>query len=218
MENKKLTEIVIVLDESGSMSDIQDDTIGGLNNFIREQQKEPGSANLTLVKFNHKYNTVYSSIDINEVKKINSKTYTPSGTTALLDAVGTTIGDISFRINARKHEDKPDRLLFVIITDGYENSSQEYDFKTISNLIKEKEKKDWVFSYLGADIDNFDDANNLAMANSAIISKKDMIGNFNTMSTYTTNIRGAENVKEVSFSDYFDDKKGKDNKTAENNK
>ena len=148
MENRKRnqneTEIVVVLDRSGSMGSIAQPTVDGLNSFINEQKAAEGEAFVTLVQFDNQYQIDYSSQAINEVKNlINGETYVPRATTALLDAIGKTINEI-----------KTERdVIFVIITDGAENASTEFNREQIFKMIEERKKSGWTFLFLGANQD-----------------------------------------------------------------
>lgn len=152
MAKKKATEIVFILDRSGSMSHLADDTIGGFNSFVKEQQKlDEGDAFLTLVLFDDQYDIIYESKDIDEVPVLDNKTYYARGMTALNDAIGRTIASF-------KPKTKSSKVVFVVTTDGYENASTEYKNKQIKELIEEKKLKKngaWEFLFLGANIDSF---------------------------------------------------------------
>lgn len=157
------TEIVCILDRSGSMSFIKDDVIGGFNSFVKEQQKLGDDATMTLILFDNNYDVVYSDKNIDCVKKLTDDTYVPRGTTALYDAVGRAINEVKSRMKCGK----PGRVLFSIITDGYENASREYNKCQITNLIKEcKCKYDWEFIYLSASLTAFKDSDAIGIGKS----------------------------------------------------
>jgi hypothetical protein len=154
-----LTDITVVLDRSGSMSNCVDDTVGGFNTFIR-QQKETGNCRLTLVQFDHEYIIDYNGVPINEVKElVAGVNYSPRGSTALFDAVGRAIYAAQERIN-RNHSPgcrccgEPPKVIFVILTDGHENASREFTAQAIKDLITHnRTKHDWQFVFMGADVD-----------------------------------------------------------------
>ena len=152
--NKGLTELIFILDRSGSMSWLESDTIGGFNSVLSKQQKEEGSANITTVLFDDQYELLHDSYDISKIAKISEKDYFVRGTTALLDAIGKTIHKIG---NAQKYasdEERAEKVMFVIITDGMENASREYSYDKVRKLIERQKKKyDWEFIFLGANID-----------------------------------------------------------------
>ncbi len=151
---KNLTEVVFILDRSGSMSGLESDTIGGFNSMIKKQKEEKGYANVTTILFDDEIEMLHKSVNIKEVKNITSKDYYVRGCTALLDAIGY---GINYMINVQKSKDKDkkaDNVLFIITTDGYENSSKEYSYEKIKTMItKQKEKYNWQFLFIGANID-----------------------------------------------------------------
>ena len=149
-----LTELVFILDRSGSMSGLEKDTIGGFNSMLEKQKEEEGEAVVTTVLFDNKYELLHDRINIKGISPITEKEYYVRGTTALLDAVGKTISKIE---NAHKHtleSQKPSKVLFVITTDGMENSSTRYNYVKIKKMIEDKKKEfGWEFIFLGANID-----------------------------------------------------------------
>lgn len=151
---KELTELVFILDKSGSMSGLEDDTIGGFNAMLAKQQKEAGQATITTVLFDDKYELLHDRIDIKGIRPITDKEYCIGGSTALLDAVGKTIHKIG---NAQKYTNEDQRagkVVFVITTDGMENASCEYSYDKIRQMIEhQKAKFNWEFIFLGANID-----------------------------------------------------------------
>lgn len=150
----KRTEIVFILDRSGSMSGLEEDTIGGYNSMLNKQQKEEGEAIVTTVLFNHEYEIIHDRANIKEIKPITEREYFVRGSTALLDAVGRTIDKIVRATRNTKKEYQADKLMFVIITDGMENASREYKYEQIKRMIeRQKEEYKWEFVFLGANID-----------------------------------------------------------------
>ncbi len=149
-----LTELVFILDRSGSMSGLESDTIGGYNAMLKKQQQEPGEATVTTVLFDDEYQLLHDRINIKGISPITEKEYFVRGTTALLDAIGKTIHKIH---NAQQHtspEHRADKVLFVIITDGMENASREYSYAQVKQLVeRQKETYGWEFIFLGANID-----------------------------------------------------------------
>lgn len=142
----KKTEIIFLLDRSGSMGGLENDIIGGYNSFIESQKKKGVKANLTTVLFDNYYEVIHDQIDINMVKHLTNREYYVRGTTALLDAIGITIKNMSNKV-------KNNKAIFVITTDGLENASREYNREMINKMIKEKNK--WEIIYLGANIDAY---------------------------------------------------------------
>lgn len=150
-------ELVFILDRSGSMGGLESDTIGGFNSMINKQKNEVGEATITSVLFDDKYELLHDRIDLKDIQSITAEEYYVRGTTALLDAMGKTINKIR---NVQKHS-KADRVLFVIITDGLENASKEYTHTQIKKMITDaKDKNDWEFIFLGANIDAISTAKN----------------------------------------------------------
>ena len=150
----KYTQIIVVLDRSGSMHHIKADTIGGFNQFLNEQKKQKGKAEMSLVLFDDQYEVVFERLDIQTIVELNDETFVPRGTTALLDAIGKTISSTYSTIKSAKKKDRPEQVIFVVITDGMENASKEYTREAIFNMITEmKEKDKWEFMFLGANQD-----------------------------------------------------------------
>ncbi|MHA1839870.1 MAG: vWA domain-containing protein [Candidatus Ranarchaeia archaeon] len=153
-------DITVVLDRSGSMSVIRYDTIGGFNTFLKDQKKEEGTAKLTLVQFDDKYDVVYNNLILEETKELDGQSYVPRGSTALLDAIGRTINDTGARLAALPESERPEEVIFVIITDGEENASHEFtNKKQVFDMIKHQtDKYGWEFLYLGANQDAIKEA------------------------------------------------------------
>lgn len=151
--NNNLIEVIFILDESGSMSPLKDDTIGGFDSFIEKQKKEAGECKVTTVLFNNAVYKIHDAVDINEVTSLDIS-YTPMGTTALLDAIGTTIDEVGIRLANTPEEERPGKVLVVITTDGYENASKEYTQDMVKRMIQlQQNTYNWTFMFLGADID-----------------------------------------------------------------
>ncbi len=161
---ENLTEIVFILDRSGSMSGLESDTIGGFNSMIARQQKEEGEAVVSTVLFDDERDVIHDRVAIGDVKKLTEKDYYVRGCTALLDAVGKAIHHIGNVHKYAREEDRPAKTLFVITTDGLENASREYSFKDIKKMIKrQKRKYNWEFLFLGANIDAIEVAGNMGI-------------------------------------------------------
>lgn len=162
----KNTEIVFIIDESGSMAHLAGDTIGGFNGFLAGQKALEGKATLTTVLFNSRYRTLHNGVDIKEVNPMTAADYTPGGMTAMLDAVGDTINSVQDRHDALGSE-KPEKVLFVITTDGEENYSRKYTKSQIEKMIKHQTNgHGWEFMFLGANMDAVTVAENIGIARS----------------------------------------------------
>lgn len=151
---KNLTELVFILDRSGSMAGLEDDTIGGFNAMIGKQKQESGEAVISTVLFDNESVVIHDRIDIQKIEPMTRKEYYVRGCTALLDAVGGAIHHIGNVHKYAREEDRPGKTLFVITTDGMENASREYSYQRVRAMIEgQKEKYGWEFLFLGANID-----------------------------------------------------------------
>lgn len=156
MSKHNYTEIVCIIDRSGSMGAIKDDAIGGFNNFLESQKKLPGEASISLILFDHEYLMPIQNADLMSVEPLTEKTYAPRGTTALLDAVGKTINNLWNRLANMTEQERPDRVIVCILTDGYENASHEFSRSKIKEMIEyHQEKYQWQFLFLAANQDAF---------------------------------------------------------------
>ena len=151
---KNLTELVFILDRSGSMAGLENDTIGGFNAMIEKQRREPGEALISTVLFDNESEVIHDRIALERVPAMTRKEYYVRGCTALLDAVGSAIHHIGNVHKYAREEDRPEKTLFVITTDGMENASRRYTYDKVKRMIeKQKDKYGWEFLFLGANID-----------------------------------------------------------------
>ncbi|MGI6702983.1 MAG: vWA domain-containing protein [Clostridia bacterium] len=158
-----LTEIVFILDRSGSMAGLESDVIGGFNSFIENQSKMDGRVIVTAVLFDHEYELLWNGIDARKAR-LTSNEYYVRGCTALLDAVGKTILDVERRLSMQPEEQRPGKVIFVITTDGLENASREFSYEKVKGLIKhQQERHGWEFVFLGANIDVAKEADSLGI-------------------------------------------------------
>ena len=150
--NKELTEVIFILDRSGSMSGLEMETIGGYNGFLEQQKKQPGKTIITTVLFDDQYEILYNGVDAADAG-LTTDQYYVRGRTALLDAVGKTILDVKVRLARTPAEQRPGKVIMVITTDGYENASQEFSGKQVHDMILRQQQHGWEFLFFGANID-----------------------------------------------------------------
>ena len=160
-----IMEVVFILDRSGSMSGMEEDTIGGFNAMLEKQRKESDNVIWSTVLFDHEHEVIHSRLPIEEVARLTGREYYVRGSTALLDAIGRAINHIAMCHRYAKAGDVPEKTLFVITTDGMENSSREYMYEDVRRMIeKEKERYGWEFLFLGANIDAVSVAGRIGIA------------------------------------------------------
>lgn len=160
-----LTEIVCILDKSGSMNSLRSDTIGGFNSFIDQQKKLPGDAYVTLALFNGSYEIAHDHIKLVDLPELDESTYIPDGYTALFDAVGRTITNIGERLSATDESERPEKVIVTIITDGHENASSDYTKTRIKEMIEHQTSVySWEFLFLGANIDAATEAESIGIS------------------------------------------------------
>lgn len=192
---ENLTELVFILDRSGSMSGLEQDTIGGMNALLDKQKKEAGQALVTTVLFNHETLVLHDRIDIRGVSPLTERDYFVRGSTALLDAVGTAIEKISMAHAHTAEDYRPAHVLFVITTDGYENASRKYGYEQIKGIISAKKELGWEFLFLGANIDAVKTAASFGIgADHAANYHADSIGtrkNFEAVSAAASTLRAS---------------------------
>lgn len=161
--NNNLTEIIFLLDRSGSMAGLESDTVGGFNAFVKKQSELDGETILTTVLFDDEYEVLWSGIDAKSAK-LTEDEYFVRGTTALLDAVGKTILDVGYRLSKTNEDRRWGKVIFVITTDGMENASREFTYEKVKELIQhQQEKYSWEFIFMGANIDVAKEADSLGI-------------------------------------------------------
>ena len=196
---KGLTELVFILDRSGSMSGLVQDTIGGYNSLLKKQKQEPGEAIVTTVLFDDQYEILHDRINLKGVEPITEKEYSVRGMTALLDAIGRTVDKIN---NAQKHtaeDERAESVMFVITTDGMENASREYRYDKIRGMIeRQKEEYGWEFLFIGANINAIETAAKFGIApDRAVNYHADSIGTavlYDSVSEAVRCMRGAPSM------------------------
>lgn len=193
---KNLTEIVFILDRSGSMSGLEADTIGGYNSLLEKQKKEEGEAIVSTVLFDDTQEVLHDRVDLNKMKAITDKEYYVRGCTALLDAVGGAIHHIGNVHKYAREEDRPEKTLFIITTDGMENSSRRYTYDKVKKMVeRQKSKYGWEFLFLGANIDAIEVAGRFGIgADRAVNYECDSIGtevNYKVLSKAVSRVRAS---------------------------
>ena len=160
-----MTELIFILDRSGSMAGLEKDTIGGFNSLIEKQRKEPGAAVVSTVLFDNESEVIHDRLPLERILPMTDKEYYVRGCTALLDAVGGAIHHIGNVHKYAREEDRPEKTLFVITTDGMENASRRYDYERVRKMIRrQKERYGWEFIFLGANIDAAAEAGRFGIA------------------------------------------------------
>ena len=151
---KQETDVTVILDRSGSMQKIASDAIGGFNEFLAEQERQAGDCRLTLIQFDNQYEVVYAAQPIAQAPRLTEDTFQPRGSTALLDAIGRTIDRTGRRLAALSEDERPDRVMLVIITDGLENASSDFTREQIFGMIsRQRDVFNWSFLFLAANQD-----------------------------------------------------------------
>ena len=152
--NNNLTELVFIMDRSGSMAGLESDTIGGFNAMVEKQKREAGDAFLSTVLFSNASTVLYDRVDIRKVEPMTERQYYVGGCTALLDAIGDAVHHIGNVHKYAREEDRPARTIFVITTDGMENASRRYTYDEVRRMVeRQRERYGWEFLFLGANMD-----------------------------------------------------------------
>lgn len=202
-------KLVFVIDESGSMSGTETDVIGGFNGFIRKQKEETaGRISVSLYKFNSDVNAVLQNVDMSDLRELNLQNYQPRGSTALLDAIGRAIIEADQHINFAI---KPDKVMMIVITDGYENASRKYSKTDIKTMLDTHQHQlNWEIMYLGANFEDFAEADTLGLKNQASYESCDMPGMMEAMSNEVNKYRSNKYQKDTdqllnNMMEYFKD-------------
>ena len=216
---KNYTHISVVLDRSGSMAKCLADTIGGFNAFLSAQKQLEGEATITMVKFDDEYDIICNMVAIKDTVELSDKNYQPRGFTALLDAIGRTINNVEHDLSEKSEDEKPEKVIFVIITDGDENRSREFNREQIMEMInRHRTEMKWEFVFIGANQDAIQAGNSMGVrAGNSYTYKASSVGTqamyaglTRGMSSYRS--KGVEEVNDQSYAFFADD----DRKTQEN--
>jgi uncharacterized protein YegL len=194
---KDLTEIVCVLDRSGSMEIIVDDAIGGFNAFLKTQKESPGQAVMSVVLFDNEYELLYSGKPLFDIPPFTKQTFVPRGSTALYDALGKTINEVGARLASLPEAERPNKVLFVILTDGQENASQHFSSKQINEMIThQRNVYSWEFLFLAANQDAFTVSEHLGISRGNALNfesnSKSTYNMYKMMSKATSNYRSMD--------------------------
>lgn len=201
---KGLTEVVFILDRSGSMSGLEGDTIGGFNSMIEKQKKEEGEAFISTVLFDDRTEVLYDRVPVEKVEPMTDRQYYVRGCTALLDAIGGAIRHIANVHKYAREEDRPEKTLFIITTDGMENASRKYSYDKVKKMVeKEQEKYGWEFLFLGANIDAVEVAGHFGIRKERAINYEcDSVGtalNYQVLSETVSAVRKSKSRKETAM-------------------
>ena len=205
---KGLTELVFILDRSGSMAGLEADTIGGFNGLLEKQKKEAGEAFVSVVLFDDRTEVLYDRVEIRKVEPMNDSQYYVRGCTALLDAVGGSIRHIKNVHKYAREEDVPEKTLFIITTDGLENASHHFNYEQVRRMIgRAQEEHHWEFLFLGANMDAIKEAGRFGIkASRAVNFENDRVGtalNYQVLSQAVSCARMSESA--AGMSQAFDD-------------
>lgn len=204
---KGLTELVFILDRSGSMSGLEADTIGGFNGMIEKQKKEEGEVIVSTVLFDDVSEVIYDRVNIKDISRMTEKQYYVRGCTALLDAIGGAIHHIKTVRKGMRDEDKPEKTIFIITTDGMENASRLYSYDKVKHMIEKRQAKNWEFIFLGANIDAIKEAGRMGIkASRAVNYNCDSDGtalNYAVLNEAVCMMRSCESAEKMS--DYLEE-------------
>ena len=198
---QNVTEVIFILDRSGSMSGLEDDTIGGFNSTLEKQKELEGDVVVSTVLFDNEFEVLHNRLDINSIHPLTRKEYYVRGATALLDAVGRSIRYIKHRYADTLKENRPSKVLFVITTDGMENASKEFNYKTLKKMILDvQEKYNWEFLFLGANIDAVGEAAKFGINQDRAVrfhsDKEGTAKNYEAINEAMTSLRTTNMIKE----------------------
>ena len=197
--NSNLTEIVFILDRSGSMAGLEDDTIGGFNAMVEKQKKGPGEVIVSAVLFSDGCQVLYDRVELGKIEPMTEQQYQVGGCTALLDAIGGAVHHIANVHKYAREEDRPGKTIFVITTDGMENASRSYTYEEVQRMVrKEQEKYGWEFLFLGANMDAISAARSFGIREDrAVRYRRDSAGtrlNYEVVGETITHFRGKREI------------------------
>lgn len=198
---KGLTEIIYILDKSGSMSELKNDTISGFNGFLENQQQSNiGQANMTIIFFDSSYEVYADHIDINKIEPLTDKTYIPCGGTAFYDALGLTIDNVGLRLSQTPEEERPENVLVLIMSDGEENSSRTFTGNAVAAKVEhQKTKYNWEFVFMGCNQDSLKSAQAVDIGNYSNVnfSSRGINNMYSVMDCASTSYRKSGTVGDI---------------------
>ena len=196
---KNLTELVFIMDRSGSMSGLERDCVGGFNSMIKKQKKEDGECLVSTVLFNNSDTILHDRVSLKDIKQMKEDDYVPSGCTALIDALGNSIKHISDVHRYIREEDVPEHTIFVITTDGLENASKKYSSDEVKKMVQQKKEEGWEFIFLAANIDAVETAKQYGIEEDRAVNYVcDEVGtmtNFNVLNKTIGKFRKCGNIE-----------------------
>lgn len=197
------SSLLFIIDRSGSMAPLVDDTIGGFNTVLAENKEVEGTADVTLVLFDHEFEKPVDHVDIKEVSPLDRGTYVPRGMTAMLDAIGMAVSEEIGRQAALSDDEKPEKTIVTIITDGQENASKEWGYDKVKNLLSTVQNENrWVVSFLGANIDAAKEAANIGIR--ASMSSNYVADSIGTGAVYSSVSKMQQAVRGMSAAAFYD--------------
>lgn len=191
------SHIVALLDKSGSMKSVQEDTIGGFNTFLDEQKLVPGESTMTLIQFSDACETIYADVPLAHVAHLTKNTYSPSGWTSLNDALAKTINDVGAKLSSKPENERPSQVIVLIMTDGQENTSKEFGgldgLGRVKEMVKhQQDKYSWKFCFIGSNMDSFSTASGYGIsARSTINYTSTPIGTYNAFKSMSRGVVGS---------------------------
>lgn len=205
MTKENFTSINVIIDRSGSMASLTNETVTGYNTFVNDQKALPGDAMFTLCLFNTRFSIPYDCVKLADIPALTAEVYAPGGYTALLDAVGNTINQVGAKLNAMPEEERPSKVIFLIITDGEENASREYSADQIQSMIShQKDKYNWEFVFMGANIDAVKAGTSLGVsARNSVTYGANSIGTKNLYADITKGVSSYRRSKSSGPIDFF---------------
>ena len=213
---KNLTEVVFIIDESGSMSGLESDVVGGFNSTLKTQKEKDGECLVSTVFFDNHQTVIHDRIDIRKIEPMQVKDYNPGGCTALVDTIASSIKYIKKVHKIIREEDVPENTMFIITTDGMENASVKYSSDELKKMIEEQKKRGWQFVYLAANVDAVETGKNLGFSRKESVDyMPDPTGNkamYNSINAAISSVRACGKVCDSAFEEVTNDFKKRNKK------